>query len=103
MAYYDFDGVITIDENAAANDIALMKQAADILENSRSYMQRVTSCAEACKGQTAQAILEKSQEMSRQTTELINKLEAAQQLIRCTVNKYHDIDQKVKAEIQAQG
>ena len=101
MAYYDFDGKITIDENAAFNDIRLMGQAKDILENARSNMQRVSACAEGCKGQTAQAILEKSQEMYRKTTALIDQLEAAQNFIRCTVDKYYRIDQQVKADIQA--
>ena len=101
MAYRDFNGTITIDEAAANRDISKINQTIPLLKNAKSSLITLRNQAAATKGETGNALQEKSSELIRQIDSQIAHLEATASMIRRVVRHYQILDQKVKAHIQA--
>lgn len=100
MAYRDENGRITIDETAAAKDIRRLREAAEILGESRDALRSLLRRSEEMRGETAQAIREKTEEMEKRVTALISQLENGGSLIQRTVNHYRDLDEQIRREIE---
>lgn len=101
MAYKDSSGKITIDENAAQQDMRRLRQAIDSLNNSKIAVEAVIRQASSEKGQTSAAIIEKAGELKKQLEDMINRLEETQSFISRVVKHYQEVDRKVKEAIQA--
>ena len=65
MAYRDENGKITIDDVAAGEDIRKIERAQAILQNALQSLRAAQTEGANSKGQTAQAIYDKSQEISK--------------------------------------
>ena len=59
MAYFDENGRITIDEDAAAKDIKRLRESAQVLKDSRAAIRSLKAQASELEGQISEAILEK--------------------------------------------
>lgn len=101
MAYYDYNGTITIDEQAAANDIYRIQNALPILDAAGKSIRQVMEAASASQGETGRAILEKSEELYNELNRLTKSLENTAVYIQNTVNHYRQLDSEVKAAIAA--
>ncbi|MCM1244434.1 MAG: hypothetical protein NC293_02180 [Roseburia sp.] len=100
MAYRDYNGKITIDENAAKNDVRKINAAIAKLETARGSVSHLIQQSSAMKGQTGQAIASKSGELQKNLDVLIRNLRQEVTAINQTVAKYKRLDQQVKAAIQ---
>ena len=98
MAYRDENGKITIDDVAAGEDIRKIERAQAILQNA---LQSLTEGANS-KGQTAQAIYDKSQELINQIQRLDNNLEETTNYIRHVLAVYKAKDEMLKAIMASQ-
>ena len=92
MAYRDENGRITIDEAAANADIRKIAQAQDILHNALSGLRAAQAEAEGSKGQTAQAIYDKSQAIQK----LDGSLDETIHYIRHVIAVYKAKDEALK-------
>ncbi len=101
MAYYDFDGKITIDEAAAEKDVRNIRAAREILVEAKRSIDRLFAQASESTGDTAAAILEKAQELAKKVDVLVNRLDESAHLIQKTVAHYQEVDRQVKAAIAA--
>ena len=63
MAYKDENGKITIDDVAAGEDIRKIERAQSILQNALQSLRAAQTEGANSKGETAQAIYDKSQEL----------------------------------------
>lgn len=82
MAYRDENGKITIDDVAAGEDIRKIERAQAILQNALQSLRAAQTEGANSKGQTAQAIYDKSQELINQIQRLDNNLEETTNYIR---------------------
>ena len=98
MAYRDENGKITIDDVAAGEDIK--KQA--ILQNALQSLRAAQTEGANSKGQTAQAIYDKSQELINQIQRLDNNLEETTNYIRHVLAVYKAKDEMLKAIMASQ-
>ena len=96
MAYRDENGRITIDEAAANADIRKIAQAQDILHNALSGLRAAQAEAEGSKGQTAQAIYDKSQELIQAIQKLDGSLDETIHYIRPVIAVYKAKDEALK-------
>lgn len=100
MAYHDENGKLTIDEVAANRDIRRLREAANILKDSRASIRSLRQQSTDMKGLSAQAIQEKSTEMERKLTQMIDKLEDTADYIQRVVKHYQKIDEDLKRLIE---
>ena len=70
MAYKDENGKITIDDVAAGEDIRKIERAQSILQNALQSLRAAQTEGANSKGETAQAIYDKSQELINQIQRL---------------------------------
>lgn len=103
MPYYNANGQITIDEAAASADIQKIRSAITKLEDSKNSLNRLIASASSMQGQTGQAIVEKSGQLSRQIDALIEKLNSSASYIRKTVDKYREEDRQLAQRIRSGG
>ena len=75
MAYKDENGKITIDDVAAGEDIRKIERAQSILQNALQSLRAAQTEGANSKGETAQAIYDKSQELINQIQRLDSNLE----------------------------
>ena len=101
MAYFDENGRITIDQDAAAKDIKRLRESAQVLKDSRAAIRNLKNKAGELEGQMSTAILEKAQAMDKRLTQMIDKMEETASYIQKTVNKYEQLDREIKRAIQA--
>lgn len=101
MAFHDDKGRITIDEQAAAQDIRRLREAADILKESREAIRSLQRQSGDMQGKAASAIQAKGQEMEKELARMIEKLENSADFIRKTVEHYRRLDEELKRAIQA--
>ena len=101
MAYYDFDGKITIDEVAAMKDISKINLAIPKLVNAKTALEQILREGSNSKGDTSAAIIEKSQELIKKINRMIENLNETQRVIKKTVNYYRELDKKVKRAIES--
>lgn len=101
MAYYDFDGRITIDEVAAQKDITNMQAARSILAEAKVSVDRMAQQASESQGETAIAMLDKANELSKKISNLMQNLDESIAYIRRVIAHYQLLDQQVKAAIAA--
>ena len=101
MAYFDENGRITIDEDAAAKDIKRLRESAQVLKDSRAAIRSMKNQALEFKGEMSNAIVEKANEMERRQTAMIEKLEETAAYIQRVVNRYQKLDEEIKKAIQA--
>lgn len=99
MAYYDENGTITIDENAANSDCNRIEKAIASLNDSKKALQNLIKQAADGKGQTAMAVAEKGAELTGKITDMISRLEETRTFINKTVQHYQQVDAAVKASI----
>ena len=97
MAYRDENGKITIDDVAAGEDI---RKA--ILQNALQSLRAAQTEGANSKGQTAQAIYDKSQELINQIQRLDNNLEETTNYIRHVLAVYKAKDEMLKAIMASQ-
>lgn len=100
MAYYDANGNITIDEDAAFQDIQRAAQAENILRSAVRSLKNVNSMCSEFQGSTAQAIVEKSTELQRKAERLISELDEMQSYTRRVIERYRRIDEECKRIIE---
>lgn len=103
MAYYDENGKITIDENAANSDIRRIETALARLEDSKKTLTALLKQAADGQGQTTMAVTEKSAELVNRINDMISRLEETRDFIRRTVAHYQQVDADLKAKILAEG
>lgn len=101
MAYYDFNGTITIDEQAAWADINRIQQALPSLSAAKSALEQLILQCGVMQGETSAAISEKAAELLVKVNGLIQKLNETSGYISQTVYRYQEIDRQVKAAIEA--
>ena len=82
MAYKDENGKITIDDVAAGEDIRKIERAQSILQNALQSLRAAQTEGANSKGETAQAIYDKSQELINQIQRLDSNLEETTNYIR---------------------
>lgn len=99
MAFHDEKGRITIDEQAADQDIRRLREAADILKESREAIRSLQSGD--MQGKAASAIQAKGREMEKELARMIERLEDSANFIRKTVEHYRRLDEELKRAIQA--
>lgn len=103
MAYRDSDGKITIDEAAAQTDINRAARAAEILRQASNTLKTVVSETSSFQGETANAIVEKAQELQTRVQMMISNLEETQSYTRKVVAHYQEVDRKAKEIIEKAG
>lgn len=101
MAYYDYNGTITIDEQAARSDIQKIQNALPNLQAAKSALDRLISEGSTTQGNTGTAIVEKANELNTRLAQLIQALEETKSCIQQTVVHYQRLDAEVKAAIAA--
>ncbi len=101
MAYYDYNGTITIDENAARADINRIQSAIPKLTAVSGILERMIQEGCSAQGETALAIVEKAGDLNCQVSQLTALLREESQLIQQTVARYQLLDQQVKQTIEA--
>ena len=101
MAYYDYNGTITIDENAARADINRIQSPIPKLTAVSGILERMIQEGCSAQGETALAIVEKAGDLNRQVSQLTALLREESQLIQQTVARYQLLDQQVKQTIGA--
>ncbi len=101
MAYYDFNGCITIDEDAARRDIQRIREALPYLEKAAKALACVHDEGSATVGMTGAAVREKSMQLKKKTEELERYLEGTIGLIERVVKRYQLLDQEAAAQIRA--
>lgn len=101
MAYYDYNGTITIDEQAARRDIQKLNSVLPSLEAAKRTLERLNEEGGNTKGSTGQAIVEKSSELVKRLNDMIRAMQETRNCIEQTVRHYQKLDQEVKAAIQA--
>ena len=99
MAYYDENGTITIDEQAANADIRRIETAVSRLEESRKALTDLTHQAADGQGQTMAAVTEKAAELNGKIAEMLSRLHETEDFIRRTVSHYQQIDASLRAQI----
>ena len=99
MAYKDENGKITIDDVAAGEDIRKIERAQSILQNALQSLRAAQTEGANSKGETAQAIYDKSQELINQIQRLDSNLETTN-YIRHVLAVYKAKDEMLK-EIMA--
>ena len=102
MAYRDENGKITIDHVAAGEDIRKIERAQAILQNALQSLRAAQTEGANSKGQTAQAIYDKSQELINQIQRLDNNLEETTNYIRHVLAVYKAKDEMLKAIMASQ-
>ena len=100
MAYKDENGKITIDDVAAGEDIRKIERAQSILQNALQSLRAAQTEGANSKGETAQAIYGKSQELINQIQRLDSNLEETTNYIRHVLAVYKAKDEMLK-EIMA--
>ena len=100
MAYINSSGHITIDEATASQDAARAAQAERILQETQQQLKILMSEVDGYQGETRNAIMEKSQELLKQTTSLMTTLSNMQTYIHRVVEKYRRIDEASRAMIE---
>lgn len=103
MAYYNANGQITIDEAAASSDIQKIKAAVAKLEDSRNSLNQLKASASSMQGYTGQAIVEQSEKLTKQITDLVDKLNSSSSYIRKVVDKYKEQDRQLATSIKSGG
>lgn len=104
MAYlHDPSGQIAIDSAAAEADIQKITMAKEKLQDSLNSLNSLKSAASSMTGMTGTAIVNKSTELEKQITALIQKLDTTSRFIRTTVAKYKETDRIYAAQIRSQG
>lgn len=101
MAYYDENGRITIDENAAASDIRKINEAVSRLNASVRAMDSIISHASTQQGMTAQAAVNKASEMKKELQTMIGRLNETAGFINRTVAHYRQVDKEVREMIRS--
>ena len=101
MAFKDENGRITIDEDAANSDIFKIRCAQERLDESRRALKALIGNAQTCKGQTAEAICNKGNEIMFEINRLYDKLTDSSKYIQRVVAIYKAKDQKLKALMAA--
>ncbi len=99
MAYYDENGTITIDEDAANADCNRIDKAIASLTASKEAMQNLIKQAAEGKGQTTIAVAEKSSELTGKIMDMISRLEETKSFIKRTVQHYQQVDAAIKATV----
>ena len=95
-------GKITIDDVAAGEDIKKIERAQAILQNALQSLRAAQTEGANSKGQTAQAIYDKSQELINQIQRLDNNLEETTNYIRHVLAVYKAKDEMLKAIMASQ-
>lgn len=101
MAYYDFNGTVTIDEQAAWSDIQKIQLALPSLYNARTALEQLVLQSSTMQGETGAAITEKASELLAKINRLIQNLNDTSGSISQTVYKYQELDRQVKATIES--
>lgn len=100
MAYYNFDGTITIDEIAAQRDIQKIKETIPVLESAHVAIKQIVEQSASGQGEITAAIIDKAEEMNKALSKLMQNLEDTQDTIARTIEYYRQVDQEVKEMIQ---
>ena len=98
MAYKDENGKITIDDVAAGEDIRKIERAQSILQNALQSLRAAQTEGANSKGETAQAIYDKSQELINQIQRLDSNLEETTNYIRHVLAVYKAKDERIDAD-----
>ena len=89
-----------IDEGIARSDMAKMNQAITALQHARHAIAQLRTESESMQGQTATAILEKTQELQVRVDRLIRQLQTSVSLLQSTVSHYQQLDEAHAAKIR---
>ncbi len=94
-------GNVNIDEAAANADISKMKQAKAKLEESMNSLNKMKSAVSSMSGKTGDAIDVKASALIGLIKDLNSQLDATMNLIRRTVQKYQEEDQRIGSSISS--
>ena len=99
MAYKDENGKITIDDVAAGEDIRKIERAQSSLQNALQSLRAAQTEGANSKGETAQAIYDKSQELINQIQRLDSNLEETTNNIRIDADGLQNNNSSMRAYI----
>lgn len=89
-----------IDEAVARSDMARMNQAIQHLKQAHHAVTRLRNEAENMRGETALAIVEKTQELQVRIDRLTRQLQSSVALIGSAVSHYQQLDEAHAARIR---
>lgn len=93
---------LTIDPEAAEQDVRRMQQSIELLEEMRRKLQQLRETAQTMQGQTRDALVDKSQELLLRINNTMDNMQEAIVCIRRTVRKYEEKDAQL-ANVIAHG
>lgn len=96
MAFTDQNGKITIDENAAQQDIKNMAAAKESLTAAADYLKEAMALASELSGNTAAAIEDTTRQFIKQIEVTVASIDTASHNIETTVKTYQAMDSKLK-------
>lgn len=100
---HNMSGQIAIDSAAAQADIQKITLAKQKLQESLNSLNSLKAAASGMTGTTGSSIVNKSTELERQITALIEKLDATSAYINKTVIRYKEVDRQYAAQIRSRG
>ena len=100
---HNLSGQIAIDSAAAEADVQKITMAKEKLQASLNSLNSLKASASGMQGMTGPAIVNKSAQLEKKITDLIQKLDTTSSFIRTTVARYKEEDRQYAAQIRAQG
>ncbi len=100
MAFRDENGKITIDENAALNDINKLNLTISQLEQAYDLVTQINYLSTDMQGNTATVINSVSTYLMKEISDLMSYTDNTKDNITKIVNKYQAIDKKIKEIIE---
>ena len=100
MAYKNQNGRITIDENAAQQDIKNFNRSINKINDAINTLEEMKSIATEFQGKTANTIIISCDSLIRDLRQLLNSNENNVNFIKSIITKYKNIDQQIKKAIE---
>lgn len=91
---------ILIDDAVASRDKTNITTAISHLDNSLNSIKSLKNEASQMQSRTTAAIVQKCEQLEREITDMISKLQSTINVITRTVRWYHDTDIKLKSAVQ---
>lgn len=96
VAFINNNGQITIDEDAALEDMARERAAMNILNNALDKLQNLLMELEGYEGETVKAIFDGAETLKKRTEQLVDNLRDSIHYTNYVVEYYKALDQKCR-------
>lgn len=101
MAFRDENGKITIDEQAAQQDIKKLNRSKESLTTAIDHLKEIIALASEFSGNTGTVITETALQLQKQIQGTIDNIDTTSQNIDATIKKYQAIDSALKDTINS--